>query len=229
MKSIKEKASKIRIAACIAGITALALACLALANCSSATDASGHEPNGSEVISSPEGQEQASSASSGSVGDEENGGDPAAEGAPEVQSGLVSDRPGESASQDAVSGASGGVSQSSPPSGNTAPTTAPAASGDESPRHRTWVADYEDAWVEDAPAWDESVPVYGSVEVSICNVCGADVTGNAAAHGKQHMLAGEGSGHHSEVREVVVGHDTVHHDASGHWERVESGGHWEQG
>ncbi len=88
MKSIKDKASKVRIAACIAGITALALVCLALANCSSATDASGHEPNGSEVVSSLEDHEQASSASSGSGGDEENGGNPAAEGAPEAQSGL---------------------------------------------------------------------------------------------------------------------------------------------
>ena len=78
-----------------------------------------------------------------------------------------------------------------------------------------------------SPEWDESTPIYGSTEVSICNVCGADVTGNAAAHGKQHMLAGEGSGHHSEVRETVVGYETVHHDATGHWERVESGGHWE--
>ena len=49
-----------------------------------------------------------------------------------------------------------------------------------------------------------------------------------AAHGKQHMLAGEGSGHHSEVRETVVGYETIHHDAEGHWERIESGGHWER-
>ena len=81
--------------------------------------------------------------------------------------------------------------------------------------------------VVDSPEWDESVPIYGSTEVSVCNVCGADVTGNTAAHGKQHMLAGEGSGHHSEVRETVVGYETVHHDATGHWERAESGGHWE--
>ena len=36
-----------------------------------------------------------------------------------------------------------------------------------------------------------------------------------------------GSGHHSEVREIAVGYETIHHDAEGHWERVESGGHWE--
>lgn len=113
--------------------------------------------------------------------------------------------------------------------GGTPATSDPAPSGGESSERRTWVTDYEDVWVEDSPAWDESVPVYGSVEVSICNICGADITGNTAAHGKQHMLAGEGSGHHSEAHEVVVGHDTVHHDATGHWERVESGGHWEQG
>ena len=89
------------------------------------------------------------------------------------------------------------------------------------------MVDYEDAWIEDSPEWDEFVPVYGSMEVSVCNICGADVTGNTAAHGKQHMLAGEGSGHHSEVLETVVGYETVHHGAKGHWERVESGGHWE--
>ena len=89
------------------------------------------------------------------------------------------------------------------------------------------MVDYEDVWVEDSPAWDDSAPIYGYTEVSICNVCGADITGNTAAHGKQHMLAGEGSGHHSEVRETIVGYETIHHDAEGHWERVESGGHWE--
>lgn len=90
-----------------------------------------------------------------------------------------------------------------------------------------WVIDYTQVWVEDSPAWDEQVPVYGYTEVSICNICGADITGNEVAHGKAHMLAGEGSGHHSEVRSVVTGYDTVHRDATGHWEAVESGGHWE--
>ena len=89
------------------------------------------------------------------------------------------------------------------------------------------MVDYEDVWVEDSPEWDESVPIYGYTEVSVCNICGADITGNTAAHGKQHMLAGEGSGHHSEVRETVTGYETVHHEAEGHWEKVESGGHWE--
>jgi len=90
-----------------------------------------------------------------------------------------------------------------------------------------WVVDYKQVWVEDSPAWDEQIPVYSQVEESVCNVCGAVVTGNEAAHGKTHMMAGEGSGHHTEYVDALVGYDTVHHDASGHWETVEDGGHWE--
>jgi len=81
--------------------------------------------------------------------------------------------------------------------------------------------------VEDRAAWTEQVPVYGTKEVSICNVCGADITGNASSHGKAHMLAGEGSGHHSEVRQEITGYDTVSHPAEGHYETKVVGGHWE--
>lgn len=92
---------------------------------------------------------------------------------------------------------------------------------------KKWVPDYKKVWVEDSAAWDEQVPIYDEVEVSICNVCGADITGNEVAHAKQHALAGEGGGHHNDYRSVVVGYETVHHDATGHWETVENGGHWE--
>lgn len=104
---------------------------------------------------------------------------------------------------------------------------------------RKWVADYEQVWVPsyvtvtDQAAWDEQVPVYGYSERSICNTCGADVTGNEAAHGKQHAMNGENGGHHTEVVQTITGYSTVHHDAvthvedQGHWETRESGGHWE--
>lgn len=92
---------------------------------------------------------------------------------------------------------------------------------------RTWVIDYEQVWVEDSPAWTEQIPVYSSEERSICNVCGASVTGNEAAHAKAHMLAGEGCGHHNEYIQVIIGYDTITHEATGHWETVENGGHWE--
>ena len=92
---------------------------------------------------------------------------------------------------------------------------------------RHWVENTERVWIEDKAAWSEQVPVYGSKEVSICNVCGDDVTGNAASHGKAHMLAGEGSGHHSEIRQVITGYNTISHAAEGHWETRVAGGHWE--
>lgn len=104
---------------------------------------------------------------------------------------------------------------------------------------RKWVADYEQVWVPnyvtvtDQAAWDEQVPTYGYSERSICNTCGADVTGNTAAHAKQHAMNGENGGHHTEVVQTITGYSTVHHDAvthvedQGHWETRESGGHWE--
>lgn len=90
-----------------------------------------------------------------------------------------------------------------------------------------WVEDTEQVWVEETAAWTEQEPIYGTKEVSICNICNTDVTGNTTAHGKAHMLAGEGSGHHSETRQTVVGYNTVSHPASGHWETRVVGGHWQ--
>ncbi len=92
---------------------------------------------------------------------------------------------------------------------------------------KTWVEETERVWVVDREAWTESVPVYGTVEVSICNICGTDITGNTSAHAKEHMKAGEGSGHHSEVRREIIGYDTVSHAEEGHWETKVVGGHWE--
>ena len=92
---------------------------------------------------------------------------------------------------------------------------------------RHWVVDYKQVWIEDSPAWDEQIPVYSHTEESVCNVCSAVITGNESQHGKAHMMAGEGSGHHTEYVEYLIGYDTVHHNAVGHWETVEDGGHWE--
>ncbi len=105
------------------------------------------------------------------------------------------------------------------------PTANPPAS--DAPRQQRWVEDTEQVWVEDRAAWTESVPVYGTKEISVCNICGADITGEASAHGKAHMLKGEGSGHHSEVRRTVTGYDAVEHPAEGHYETRVTGGHWE--
>jgi hypothetical protein len=102
-------------------------------------------------------------------------------------------------------------------------TSAPAQSASQ----KRWIEDTEQVWVVDKAAWTESAPVYSTVEVSICNICGQDVTGNTSAHAKAHMKAGEGSGHHSEVRREITGYSTVSHPEEGHWETKVLGGHWE--
>lgn len=102
-------------------------------------------------------------------------------------------------------------------------SSAPAQSAPQ----RKWIEDTEQVWVIDKAAWSESIPVYSTVEVSICNICGQDDTGNTSAHAKAHMKAGEGSGHHSEVRREITGYNTVSHAEEGHWETKVVGGHWE--
>lgn len=92
---------------------------------------------------------------------------------------------------------------------------------------KTWVEETERVWIVDKEAWTESVPFYSAVEVSICNICGTDITGNTSAHAKEHMKAGEGSGHHSETRQKITGYNTVNHEEEGHWETKVVGGHWE--
>ena len=223
MKSIKHR--KWRIAACIAATVVLVIACVSLVSHSAE---SGFPYSGEQASGQSAGTRSVASVEASlSVLESENAAESVSIETAEPQSGQFAAPPGETTSQNAVSDASGGDSQHNSYPEETPPISAPAASGDKSQIQPIWVVDYEEIWVEDSPEWDESVPVYGYTEVSVCNICGADVTGNAAPHAKQHMLAGEGSGHHSEVREVVTGYETVHHDAEGHWERAESGGHWE--
>ncbi len=116
-----------------------------------------------------------------------------------------------------------GSSQSEPKSESKPNASAPAQSAPQ----RKWIEDTEQVWVVDKAAWTESIPAYSTVEVSICNICGQDVTGNTSAHAKAHMKAGEGSGHHSEVRREITGYDTVSYAEEGHWETKVVGGHWE--
>ncbi len=92
---------------------------------------------------------------------------------------------------------------------------------------KTWVEETERVWVVDREAWTESVPTYGTIEISVCNICGTDITGNTSAHAKEHMKAGEGSGHHSETRQKIIVYNTVNHKEEGHWDTKVVGGHWE--
>ena len=86
-----------------------------------------------------------------------------------------------------------------------------------------WVAQYKTVNVPEKghneqvlvqAAYDEQVPIKEMQEFSICNDCGADITGNAWAHVNDHMINDTGNGgYHSEWREVITGYQTVHHDA----------------
>ena len=86
-----------------------------------------------------------------------------------------------------------------------------------------WVAQYKTVNVPEKghneqvlvqAAYDEQVPVTEMREFSICNQCGADITGNPWGHLEQSAVnGGNCGGYHSEWREVVTGYNTVHHDA----------------
>ena len=115
---------------------------------------------------------------------------------------------------------SGNNSSSSKPSNNNG-----SSSNNSKPAEHKheWVAQYKTVTVPEKghneqvlvqAAYDEQVPITEMQEFSICNDCGANITGNAWAHVKDHMINDTGNGgYHSEWREVVTGYKTVHHDA----------------
>lgn len=85
-----------------------------------------------------------------------------------------------------------------------------------------WVAQYQTVNVPEKghneqvlvqAAYDEQVPVTEMKAYSICNQCGADITGFAVSHNEQHLLNYEPGGYHTERRETITGYNTVHHDA----------------
>ena len=55
-------------------------------------------------------------------------------------------------------------------------------------------------------AYDEQVPITEMKEFSICNQCGADITGDPWGHLEQSAVnGGNCGGYHSEWREVATG------------------------
>lgn len=85
-----------------------------------------------------------------------------------------------------------------------------------------WVAQYKTVNVPEKghneqvlvqAAYDEQVSITEMKAHSICNQCGADITGFATSHNEQHLLNYEAGGYHTEWKEEVTGYKTVHHDA----------------
>lgn len=110
---------------------------------------------------------------------------------------------------------SGNNSSSSKPSNNNG-----SSSNNSNPAEHKheWVAQYKTVTVPEKghneqvlvqAAYDEQVPITEMKEFSICNDCGADITGFAS----DHILNGTCRRYHSEWREVVTGYQTVHHEA----------------
>lgn len=115
-------------------------------------------------------------------------------------------------------------SNSSKPSSKPSNNSGSSSSSSKPAEHtHDWVAQYKTVNVPEKghneqvlvqAAYDEQVPITEMQEFSICNDCGADITGNTSAHVKDHMINDTGNGgYHSEWREVVTGYQTVHHDA----------------
>ena len=146
--------------------------------------------------------------------------------ASEPSAGSNAGQPAATTGSTGNSGSNGGSADKAPAS---QPASTPSASqpsgnggsqgGTSQPEHvHNWVAQTEQRWVQDSAAWDE--PVYSQEARTICNTCGADISGNATAH-----LVASGrhgcSGYHTEVVQIQTG--TVHHDATGHYETVTTG------
>ena len=111
------------------------------------------------------------------------------------------------------SNSSSNNSSSSKPSNNNSSNSSKPAE-----HTHNWVAQYKTVNVPEKghneqvlvqAAYDEQVPVTEMKEFSICNNCGADITGFAS----EHILNGTCRRYHSEWREVVTGYNTIHHDA----------------
>lgn len=106
-------------------------------------------------------------------------------------------------------------SSSSKPSNNSGSNS---SSSKPAEHKHDWVAQYKTVTVPEKghneqvlvqAAYDEQVPITEMKEFSICNDCGADITGFAS----DHILNGTCRRYHSEWREVVTGYQTVHHEA----------------
>lgn len=76
----------------------------------------------------------------------------------------------------------------------------------------------EQVWVVDEAAYSYEEPVYEIQNRTICNTCGADITGNTNAHGKSHMLNDENFSYSIKPIEVQSGTKTVNVPEQGHYE-----------
>lgn len=106
-------------------------------------------------------------------------------------------------------------SSSSKPSNNSGSNSSSSKPAEHT---HNWVAQYKTVNVPEKghneqvlvqAAYDEQVPITEMKAHSICNQCGADITGFAS----DHISNGTCRRYHTEWKEEVTGYKTVHHDA----------------
>ena len=112
-------------------------------------------------------------------------------------------------------------------SGSSKPSNNNSSNNSKPAEHQhNWVAQYKTVTVPEKghneqvlvqAAYDEQVPQYQDVERQICSACGADITDlgqdGISAHIKAHALADENGGYYSKIIQVLIGYQTIHHDA----------------
>lgn len=76
-------------------------------------------------------------------------------------------------------------------------------------------AETKEEWVVDEEAYNIEMPIYGDKEVTICDVCEADITSELTNH--QHD---GGFTFHNEIQTHITGYDTVEVPERGHYETV---------
>ena len=89
--------------------------------------------------------------------------------------------------------------------------SAPAAGSTSAPSAPSHTHSFQ--WVVDQPAWDETT--YKTVTYTVCNGCGADITGNIDAHLKASGRGGTCQSYRTATKQIPAG--TIHHDAVGHY------------
>lgn len=141
--------------------------------------------------------------------------------ASEPSAGTNAGQPAAPAGSNSDNGSNGGGADKAPAS---QPASTPSASqpsnnvgssqgGTSQPEHvHNWVAQTEQRWVQDSAAWDEQVQTGEIIKAS----CGA-------TFGSVDEWFAHQTRNHSCSYTVVPNYNTVHHDATGHYETVTTG------
>lgn len=120
-----------------------------------------------------------------------------------------------SSSQSKPSSGSGSSSSSKP-----APATQPATKDPH--EGKTWYdAEYktEKVWVVDEEGYTWQKPIYEKHTATICNICGAEITGNVQGHDEAvHLPNGDDFSYRVETVSNIVGYETVEVPEKGHYE-----------